>query len=81
MNFLTEERQEAGGRRQESENIFFAICQMGLKPLNLFMGIPSAFSQGETLKAICLLNFFFGKSTSKLKIYRSEIIPKCYSTV
>ncbi|MBE8996729.1 hypothetical protein IQ274_00465 [Nostoc sp. LEGE 12447] len=34
---ITEERQRAGGRRQEEENIFFALCQTGLKPLNLFM--------------------------------------------
>ncbi|WP_392480768.1 hypothetical protein [Nostoc sp. C110] len=41
---ITEERQRAGGssrsvskRRQEEENIFFVLCQTGLKPLNLFM--------------------------------------------
>jgi hypothetical protein len=34
---FTQERQRAGGRRQEEENIFFALCQTGLKaPLFIY---------------------------------------------
>jgi hypothetical protein len=34
---FTEERQRAEGRGQKEENIIFALCLHGLKPLNLFM--------------------------------------------
>ncbi|MEH2381769.1 MAG: hypothetical protein V7K27_23255 [Nostoc sp.] len=37
VSSITEERQRAGGRRQKEENTIFALCQKGLKPLNLFM--------------------------------------------